>query len=297
MILVTGGTGTIGGELLRLLSARDVAVQALSRRGEGNEPLAGVEWVQGDLADRMGLPDVFRGATRLFLLTGNVEDKVRLEENAIRAAVEAGIEQIIKLSALGASSHSKSVIGLWHHNVERVLKESGIAWTILRPHHFMQNLLLPTVFDVTAGLVYSASGEGRIPFLDTRDIAAVAAAVLAGEGHAGETYVLTGPEAISYRQATEILSQVLDRPLTFVAENDDAAWSRLYAASQPPWLIAGTLAIAAYQRAGGPTESLTDTVKRLTGCRPRTLEQFARDHTRKGLFRRARESESGPRSP
>ena len=288
MILVTGGTGTIGGELLRLLSARDVPVKALSRRREGGELLAGVEWVQGDLADRAGLPDVFRGATRLFLLTGNVEDKVRLEKNAIRAAAEAGLEQIVKLSALGASDHSKSVIGLWHHSVERVLKESGIAWTILRPHHFMQNLLAPTVFDVTAGLVYSASGDGRIPFLDTRDIAAVAAAVLAGEGHAGETYVLTGPEAISYRQATEILSRVLDRPLTFVAESDDAAWTRLHAAGQPPWLIAGTLAIAAYQRAGGPTESLTDTVERLTGRRPRTFEQFARDHTREALFRRAR---------
>ncbi len=278
MILVTGGTGSIGGELLRLLSARGESVRALSRRPDRGEPLAGVEWVEGDLADRAGLPDLFRGATRLFLLTGNVEDKVRLEKNAIRAAAGAGIERVVKLSALGASDHSKSVIGLWHYNVERVLADSGLAWTILRPHHFMQNLLASTVFDAAAGRVYSASGEGKIPFIDTRDIAAVAATVLTGDGHAGETYVVTGPEALSYRRATEILARLLDRPLAYVAESDDAAWVRLYAAGQPPWLIGGTLAIAAYQRAGGPTETVTDTVERLTGDRARTFERFARDH-------------------
>ncbi len=278
MILVTGGTGSIGGELLRLLSARGESVRALSRRPDRGEPLAGVEWVEGDLADRAGLPDLFRGATRLFLLTGNVEDKVRLEKNAIRAAAGAGIERVVKLSALGASDHSKSVIGLWHYNVERVLADSGLAWTILRPHHFMQNLLASTVFDAAAGRVYSASGEGKIPFIDTRDIAAVAATVLTGDGHAGEIYVVTGPEALSYRRATEILARLLDRPLAYVAESDDAAWVRLYAAGQPPWLIGGTLAIAAYQRAGGPTETVTDTVERLTGDRARTFERFARDH-------------------
>ncbi len=278
MILVTGGTGSIGGELLRLLSARGESVRALSRRPDRGEPLAGVEWVEGDLADRAGLPDLFRGATRLFLLTGNVEDKVRLEKNAIRAAAGAGIERVVKLSALGASDHSKSVIGLWHYNVERVLADSGLAWTILRPHHFMQNLLASTVFDAAAGRVYSASGEGKIPFIDTRDIAAVAATVLTGDGHAGEIYVVTGPEALSYRRATEILARLLDRPLAYVAESDDAAWVRLYAAGQPPWLIGGTLAIAAYQRAGGPTETVTDTVERLTGDRARTFELFARDH-------------------
>lgn len=278
MILVTGGTGSIGGELLRLLSARGESVRALSRRPDRGEPLAGVEWVEGDLADRAGLPDLFRGASRLFLLTGNVEDKVRLEKNAIRAAAGAGIERVVKLSALGASDHSKSVIGLWHYNVERVLEDSGLAWTMLRPHHFMQNLLAPTVFDAVAGRVYSASGEGKIPFIDTRDIAAVAATVLTGDGHAGEIYVVTGPEALSYRRATEILARLLDRPLAYVAESDDAAWVRLYAAGQPPWLIGGTLAIAAYQRAGGPTETVTDTVERLTGDRARTFERFARDH-------------------
>ena len=87
------------------------------------------------------LPGIFAGADRLFLLTGNAGDMVPLEKNAIAAAEESGVAHVVKLSALGASDHSKSVIGLWHYNVERALRATDLAWTILRPHVFMQNLL------------------------------------------------------------------------------------------------------------------------------------------------------------
>lgn len=278
MILVTGATGTIGSELLPLLSERGATVRALSRRSMEGEGPEGVEWVRGDLAERGKLPAIFAGARRLFLLSGNVERMVLLERNAIRAAVEAGVEHVVLLSALGASDHSKSVIGLWHHNCERLLDASGLAHTVLRPHHFMQNLLDPLVFDRASGTVYSASGDGRIPFLDTRDIAAAAAAVLASEEPPEEVLTLTGPRALSYGEATEILSAVLARPLTFVAESDAEQFARRRAAGQPTWLIAAQLAIAGYQRAGGPTERVTDTVERVTGRPARSFESFARDH-------------------
>ena len=86
---------------------------------------------------------------------------VRLQKNALAAAERAGLERVVKLSALGATDHSTSVIGLWHYNVERVLRESAFAWTILRPHHFMQNLLDPVVFDPQDGEVRSASRHSR----------------------------------------------------------------------------------------------------------------------------------------
>lgn len=278
MIVVTGATGTIGSELVRLLSERGQPVRAVSRRAEVQPPLPDVEWVQADLADRPRLPAIFDGAAKLFLLTGNGEEMVRLQKNALEAARRAGVAHVVKLSALGATDHSKSVIGLWHYNVERVLRDSGLAWTILRPHHFMQNVLDTTVFDRSAGTVYAASGEGRIPFIDARDIAAAAAAVLAGDDHEREIHTLTGAEAISYREATRILAAVLERPLHYVAESEDEAWQRLRAAGRPSWLVAALLAIAGYQRAGGPTEMVTDAVERLTGRRPRTFRDFAEDH-------------------
>lgn len=278
MIAVSGATGTIGGDLVRRLSAAGAPVRALSRHPEPAPALPGVEWVRADLAEADDLPQALEGADAMFLLTGNAGDMVRLQKNAIAAAARAGVGRVVKLSALGASDHSRSVIGLWHYNVERTLREAGVAWTILRPHHFTQNLLDPLVFDRREGVVRSASGDGRIPFIDTRDIAAAAATVLLNDGHDGRTYTLTGPEALSYGQATEVLSGVLDRPLRYEPETVDEAWARLRAADVPPWLVAARLAIATYQRAGGPTERVTDTVETLTGRQPRTVREFAENH-------------------
>jgi len=278
MIVVIGATGKIGSELVRLLAERGAAVRALARHAGRGEETPGVEWMAADLARRDQLAAAFVGAEKLFLLTANSDDMVRLQKNAIAAARQAGVRQVVKLSALGASDHSQSVIGLWHYNVERVLQASGLAWTILRPHHFMDNLLDQRENIVRDGVVYSAAGEGRIPFIDTRDIAAVAAVVLTAPGHEGKEYVLTGPEALSYRRATEILSGVLGRPLDYVAEAEDDTWVRQRRAGEPAWRIAALLAIASYQRAGGPTEQLTATIEELTGRPARNFEQFARDH-------------------
>lgn len=291
-IFITGATGRIGAHLLRVLAEAEVPTRALSRDPARAEALPGIEWVSGDLADRSSLapPDgAFAGIERLFLLTGNAGAMVRLQKNALQAAREAGVLHVVKLSALGASDHSKSVIGLWHWVVERELRGSGMAWTILRPHHFMQNLLdFPGLLRGIAeeGVVRSASGDGEIPFIDTRDIAEVAAAVLTGAsggGHGGRTYTLTGPEALSYRRATEILAEETERRLRYVAESPDEARSRMTAEGLPDWLTAAQLAIAGYQRAGGATEQTTDTVEAILGRPPRTFRDFARDHA--GAFR------------
>jgi uncharacterized protein YbjT (DUF2867 family) len=278
MILVTGATGKIGSELVRLLAERGEPVRALARHAGRGAELPGVEWVAVDLAQREGLAEAFAGTERLFLLTANSEDMVRLQKNAIEAARKAGVRHVVKLSALGASDHSKSVIGLWHYNVERVLKESGLAWTILRPHHFMDNLLDMRETIVREGAVYSAAGEGKIPFIDTRDIAAAAVPTLTDSGHEGKVYTLTGPRALSYREATEILSRVLGRPLSYVVDSEDETWRRQRRIGEPPWRISALLALASYQRAGGATEQVTSTVEELTGRPPRTFEEFARDH-------------------
>jgi uncharacterized protein YbjT (DUF2867 family) len=278
MIVVTGATGTIGRELLRLLAARGAEVKALSRNPPDAEALPGVTWITADLADREALTGTLAGAERLFLLTGNSEDMVRLQKNAIAAAQKAGVGHVVKLSALGASDHSKSVIGVWHYSVERALQAADLAWTLLRPHVFMQNLLEQRGSIQREGKVYSPAGEAQIPMIDTRDIAAVAAVTLTEPGHEGKRYTLTGPAAISYREATAVLAEVLGRPLTYVPETYDEAWHRLRQAGLPPWHIGAQLALASYQRQGAGTGILTDTVEALTGRPPRTFQDFARDH-------------------
>lgn len=280
MIVVTGATGTIGRELVRLLVAAGQPVRALSRElPQGPARANRVEWVQVDLADRAALAGALAGGTRLYLLTGNGDDMVRLQKNAIRAAVDAGVATVVKLSALGASDHSRSVIGLWHYNVERELSGSGLGWTILRPHSFMQNFLDPLVLERSTGVVRSAAGDGAVPFIDTRDIAEVSARVLENPAaHEGQAYTLTGPEALSHAEATALIGRTIGRALKHVPESVDEAWARRRAAGQATWLVAAQLALAEYQRAGGPTARTTDTIERLTGRAPRTVEEFARDH-------------------
>lgn len=278
MILITGSTGYIGSELVRLLSQARVPARALARNPGKGQKLPSISWVTGDLAKPETLPAAFAGCVKLFLLTGNVENTVELQHNAIAAARQAGIAHVVKLSAFGASSHSNSLIGRWHHEIEKELQESGLAWTMLRPHHFMQNLLAQAENIIHDDVVYAAAGEGRIPFIDTRDIAAVAVITLTQEGHTGKKYVITGSEAISYRQVTELIGATIGRKLRYVDESFDEARARLTKAGQPSWLIESSLALAAYQRAGGPTETITSVVADLTGKPARTFAEFARDH-------------------
>src|SRR3989475_10663300 len=252
MILVSGGTGLIGSEVLRLLSRAGVPARALVRNPGRAQALPGITWVQGDLAKPETLASVFAGCTKLFLLTGNVENASDLQRHAIAAARQAGIAHVVRLSAFGASQHSNSVIGRMHHQIEKELQESGLAWTMLRPHHFMQNLLSQADNIIHQGVVYSSSGDGRIPFVDTRDIAAVAAVTLTEPGHTGKKYVITGSEALSYRQAADILGEAIGKPLRFIGEPVDEARARLPRAGQPTLQVGSLLPIPAEPPPGRP---------------------------------------------
>src|SRR5207245_2867993 len=204
-----------------------VPAHTLGRNLGPVQALRGLNWVQVDLAKPETLASLFAGCTKLCLLPGNVENASDLQLHAIAAAGQAGVAHVVKLSAFGASQHSNSVIGRMHHQIEKELQESGLAWTMLRPHHFMQNLLSQADNIINDGVVYSSSGDGRIPFVDTRDIAAVAVVTLTEPGHTGKKYVITGGEALSYRQATDILGEAIGRPLRFVDEPVDEARARL----------------------------------------------------------------------
>ena len=278
MIVVTGGTGAVGSELLRLLSQAGIATRALTRNPQETRKLPGIRWVAGDLAKPQTLPAVFEDTEQLFLLTSYYEDMVTLQHNAIVAARAAGVTHVVKVSAFAASDHSRAPIGRWHYQVEKELQESGMGWTILRPHHFMQNLLAQAEYVAKDGVVYSASGDGKIPYIDPRDIAAVAFVTLTQPGHVGKKYVLTGGEALSYRQAAEIIGATIGKPVRFVDESPDQARARRVREGLPPAVIESALAISAYQRAGGKTVTITTTVADLTGRPPRTVAEFVREH-------------------
>jgi uncharacterized protein YbjT (DUF2867 family) len=275
MILITGGTGNVGSELLRLLSRAGIATRALVRNPKRTQNLPDITWITGDLARPETLASAFEGAQKLFLLTSYYEDMIELQRNAIAAARAAGVTHVVKVSAFASS---RVPIGRWHHRIEKELQESGMGWTILRPHHFMQNLLTQAEYIVNEGVLYSPSGDGRIPYVDARDVAAVAFVTLTQPGHLGKKYLVTGGEAISYRQAAEIIGTVIGKPLRFVDESPDEARARRVREGVPPAVIESILSIGAYQRAGGKTVTITNTVADLTGRAPRTVAEFAHEY-------------------
>jgi len=155
------------------------------------------------------LAAAFAGADTMFLVSSIGENTVALQHNAIEVARQASIKRIVKLSAFGASDHSKAPICRWHYELEKEMQQSGMDWTILRPHHFMQNLLTQTKYIKNEGVVYSASGDGKIPYIDAGDIAAVAAATLTQPDHEGKKYLITGDRKDLFYPYGKKLSEVI----------------------------------------------------------------------------------------
>lgn len=280
VITVTGSTGTIGSELVRLLSAADVATRAVFRNAKKLQSLPHVIWLHADLGDERTLEPAIAGTARLFLLTGNETGFAKLQVRILRVAESLGVAHVVKLSALGASAHSKSAIALEHHEVEEKLKQTSMTWTILRPHAFMQNWLGDVAESArTRGVIESPIGEGRVPFIDARDIAAVAAtALLHPEEHAGHRYVLTGGEAIGFADLAAAITEVTRKRVEYRPITTDEARSQMEARGMAREQIDAVLAIAAYQRAGGPTSVVSDDVERILGRPPRSVRDFVRDH-------------------
>lgn len=279
-ITVTGSTGSIGSELVRLLAESRTSVRAVLRNTARATPLAGVEWHQADLADASKLDAALEGTTRLFLLTGIDPGFGEVQSSVIRAAERLGVKHVVKLSALGASAESRSPLAREHWEAEQTLERSGMEWTILRPHAFMQNWLAgvaPTVRAAKA--IYSAVGDGRVPFIDARDVAAVSAEVLRDpEPHVRKKYVLTGGEAIGYADLADALTETLGTTVTYYPLTPEQEGERLRKIGIPDDIVESLLALAAYQKAGGPTARVTDSVEQILGRAPRTVREFVRDY-------------------
>ena len=279
-ITITGSTGTIGTELVDLLSNAGESVRAVMRNVNRIRSLPNVVWLQADLADERTLEPALSGTNVLFLLTGNRPGFGQTQINVIQAAEQLGVSHVVKLSALGATPRTKTPLAREHYEAEQALEATSMTWTILRPHTFMQNWLgelARTVRDERA--IYAAIGDGRVPFIDARDIAAVAAeALLHPDKHAGQRYVLTGGEAVGYQALAEALTDVLGTTVTYRSLSMDEMRERLEGQGMNPKMIDSMLSLAAYQKAGGPTERVSESVAQILGREPRTIHDFVRDY-------------------
>ena len=279
MILITGATGTIGRELVKLLARPEEPIRALvhDREKAASIALPGVEIFEGDLADSAGFDGLFKGVNKIFLLTPSIENQAEVERNFIRAADRPEIEHLVKLSALGAATDSPVRFLRAHGESERFLRDTDLPYTILRPNSFMQNFLSFRESIIHEGKFYLPMGGGRISFVDVRDIAVVAGEVLEEHGHVGKEYDVTGGEALSYADAAEKLSFVLGKPVAYVDVPPEAARKGMLEAGIPAWTADGLLELYAGWKFDTGSE-ISDTIHRIAKKDPIAFQEFARDY-------------------
>jgi uncharacterized protein YbjT (DUF2867 family) len=277
--LVTGGTGTVGSQVVRGLTAGGHDVRVLTRDPTklATAP-AGVTAVQGDLLSPKTVRSVFADVDGVFLL--NPVSRTEASEGlmAVLGMVQARVPRVVYMSV----HHADRAATLPHFGsklaVEAAIKSSGIPFTILRPDSFDQNDLRYKVALLQHGIYPQPIGDVGTNRVDVRDIADAAVAALTSDGHAGEVYDVVGPDVVSGAECAAIWSRALGRPVAY-AGNDLDAWETRSLAHMPDWMVFDLRAMYAhFQRQGllaapGAVERLT----RVLGHPPRQYEDFVRE--------------------
>ncbi|GAB4021774.1 SDR family oxidoreductase [Spirosoma koreense] len=279
-ILITGATGSIGTELTRLLSEQGIRFRAMVRSPKQAQALSALphaEVVAGDFNDPATLAQALTGIERAFLLTNSSEQAEAQQLAFVAAAQKSGLRHLVKLSQLAARVDSPVRFLRYHAVVEQAIEASGIPFTFLRPNLFMQGLLSFRESIRHQSQFFAAIGDARISAIDIRDIAAVAATVLLNSGHEGQTYTLTGPEALTHDEMADQLSTALARPITFVDIPPEVMRNALVEAGFPAWQAEGLIEdYAHYSR--HEADAISTVVQDVTGHPSYTFTQFARDY-------------------
>jgi len=276
LILVTGATGTVGREVVAQLFAHGQQVRAMTRNPSQAKIDSRAQVVQGDFNDPKSLEAALKGVDKVFSLAFGPQTGAHEKELA-RLAKKAGVRHIVKLSAMGGDGVTINAIRKWHNEGEQAIKESGIAWTVVRPGGFMSNALQWRATIRSQGKVFSNYGHGKIPSVHPRDIGAVAVHALTQTGHEGQAYSLTGPEALTIGEQVKILSDAIGKPIEYVPISDEQARKGMQQAGMPGFIIDALVPFAAYVRDGKGAEVLP-TVQQVTGRPALTFAQWAQEN-------------------
>ncbi|MBL8389011.1 MAG: SDR family oxidoreductase [Hydrogenophaga sp.] len=267
--LVIGANGQIGSTLAGLLAAQGQTV----RRATSRTPTQAGE-VQLNLATGEGLASALAGADQLFLMAPpGFANQHELLIPAIDAAKAAGVRKLLLLSAMGANADDNIPL----RRAELHLERSGLAWNVIRPNWFMQNFHTFWLHGIqTQGQILLPVGNAKGSFIDTRDIAAVAAKLLSSDDFVNAAHDLTGSESLDHTQVAAILSKAAGRPIGYTDIPEDAMRQGLLGAGLPADYAEFLLVILGAFKAGY-SAGITDSVQRITGKAPIRLEQYAQD--------------------
>lgn len=275
-ILVTGASGNIGRELVQQLKHTGATVIAGSSSGKSAD---GVTTHHVDFADAAGLKAAFAGIDTLFLLLPLVANKLALAKNAVVAAQAAGVKHIVRSSGAGADADSSFALPKLQGEIDQLVMDSGLAYTIVRPATFMQNFATYYAGMIQSGALYLPQGDGRVSFIDVRDIAAVDALILQNPAaHAGQVYTLTGAAAVSNAEATASISAAIGKTVGYVPVPDEAAIASMKGMGMDDWSINQMMSLHHITTAGFAAGT-TDTVQQLLGRAPISFANFVSANT------------------
>lgn len=281
-VLVTGSTGTVGRHVVQELLKAGVRVRAAVHSHEKGAVLKslGAKVVEMDYAKPATVHSAFTHVDRLFILTPVDSKMVHYTEQLVREAQRAGVKHIVKLSVVGASTKSFLTLAKWHGEAETVVSNSGIPFAIIRPTMFMQNFV--TMFGPSISkddTIFAAAGEGRVPFVDARDVARVVSKVIV-ERQTDRIYTLTGSEQMTFYDAAKALSKQLGREIEYVAISQEGAKSGMDGMEMPPWMVSAFLELWSSVRSGNLSVMSSD-YKMVMGRAPVLFKDFVRDYKEK----------------
>ena len=282
-IAVAGATGRVGSTLMARLAEESVQLRALTRTPEAGRFGPRVELAAVDFDAPSTLAAAFQGIDRAFIAHGTSPRQVANEIALIDAAVGAGVRHIVKLSTFGAPSRLHPMD--WHMQIEAHLATQDVGYTVLRPSAFV-DILARAGAGVARDAWGGAAGDGRVNFIDTRDVAEAAHVALVDHGHAQSqrAYHLTGSRAWSMPQVAVELSRLLERPVTYRHRSPGQQRAALIAAGADEFVAGLLLGLDTVFRDSALAET-TRTFEELTGRAPRSLPQWLEENAE--LFRPA----------
>ena len=277
-VLLTG-TGTIGREVAKCLAADGASTRAgvrdrtKARKQFGDE----IELVAFAFEDKRLFTDALEDVEKVFLLPPLMPNQVEVTNAFVDAAQRAGVQHIVKLSAIGVGTETFTA-GEWHAANERHVRNSGLGFTFLRPNSFMQNFI--NYFPPRDGVIYLPWGNGKASFVDARDVASVAARALTNEAHKNKIYTLTGPAALSIDEVARTLSHVAGREIEYVDVPESTARDAMLKAGMAEWQVDLLMELHEINKQSR-WSTITSDVQEIIGKPPIAFREFACDHADK----------------
>ncbi|MBA3886674.1 MAG: NmrA family NAD(P)-binding protein [Acidobacteria bacterium] len=277
-ILVTGGTGTVGSQVVNELVKRGASVSVLTRDPKKTELPDGVAAVQGDLAEPASVRRVFKGFEGVFLLNPVAKTEAYEGLMGVAGMRLAGVKRVVYMSVHdleGASylPHFGSKVG-----VEHAVRTSGIPYTIVRPNNFYQNDYWFKDALQQFGVYPQPLGNTGLSRVDVRDIAEAAAIAFTASGHDGQVYDLVGPDVVTGEDTARIWGEALGRTIAY-GGNDLDVWEQQFLQYMPDWMVFDfRLMYDHFQRNGlKATPEALERLEKLLGHAPRPFDAFAKE--------------------